>query len=339
MERDPAKIWTRPEVRVSVGKMIVESLGVDEVKVTDDAALVRDLGAESIDFLDMSFKCQQIFGVDLPMRLIQDRRIEWRDLTVLAKVIEARYGVRVPAEELRTVTPATAAAVLDHAAAKHGVRPAGGDERAIVLRFAQAGAHVFVGFFVNREAAEKTARDVELRGGTAQLLQADLKEPGEIRQLVAAVERRAGRLDVLVSNAASGVLRSGLELSPKQWDWVLATNARALLVLAQEASRLMRAGGRIIALSSLGSQRVIPGYAAIGVSKAALEALTRYLAAELPPRGTTVKTVSAGAGGPDGWQAMPDGGAALAAIRAGTPGGALVPPVAAAEVVSCLARP
>src|SRR5256885_13037144 len=85
MEPDTLKIWTRPEVHVSVGKMIVESLGVDEGTVTDDAALVRDLGAESIDFLDMSFKCQQIFGVDLPMRLIQDRRIEWRDLTVLAK--------------------------------------------------------------------------------------------------------------------------------------------------------------------------------------------------------------------------------------------------------------
>ncbi|PYM90691.1 MAG: hypothetical protein DME04_21835 [Candidatus Rokuibacteriota bacterium] len=132
MEPDTLKIWTRSEVHVSVGKMIVESLGVDEGKVTDDAALVRDLGAESIDFLDMSFKCQQIFGVDLPMRLIQDRRIEWRDLTVLAKVIEARHGVRVPAEELRTVAPATAAAVLAHVAAKHGVRRVEGDERALV---------------------------------------------------------------------------------------------------------------------------------------------------------------------------------------------------------------
>src|SRR6058998_1205240 len=132
MEPDTLKIWTRPEVHVSVG-----SLGVDEGKVTDDAALVRDLGAESIDFLDMSFKCQQIFGVDLPMRLIQDRRIEWRDLTVLAKVIEARYGVKVPAEELRTVAPATAAAVLAHVAAKHGVPRADGDGRALVRELVQ----------------------------------------------------------------------------------------------------------------------------------------------------------------------------------------------------------
>jgi len=86
--------------------------------------------------------------------------------------------------------------------------------RAIALRFAEAGARVFVNFFVNREAAEKTARDVELRGGSAHLLQADLKEPAEIKRLVDEVERRAGRLDVVVSNAASGVLRGGLELSP-----------------------------------------------------------------------------------------------------------------------------
>jgi len=120
MHADTTKIWTPSEVRVSVGKIIVESLGVDEAMVTDDAALVRDLGAESIDFLDMSFKCQQTFGVDLPVRLIQDRRIEWRDLGVLAKVIRARYGVAVAPEELRTVAPATAGAILDHLAAKQG---------------------------------------------------------------------------------------------------------------------------------------------------------------------------------------------------------------------------
>ena len=211
--------------------------------------------------------------------------------------------------------------------------------RAIALRFAEAGAQVFVNFFVNREAAEKTAHDVELRGGVAHLVQADLKEPAEIRRLVAEVERRAGRLDVLVSNAASGVLRDGLDLSPKQWDWVMATNARALLILAQEASRLMTSGGRIIALSSLGSRRVIQGYASIGVSKAALEGLTRYLAVELAAKGITVNTVSAGAVETDVWQAIPEGTAALAAIRARTPGGALVTADEVAGVVYFLASP
>jgi enoyl-[acyl-carrier protein] reductase III len=211
--------------------------------------------------------------------------------------------------------------------------------RAIALRFAETGAVVFVNFFVNREAAEKTAHDVGLRGGVAHLMQADLKEPSEIKRLVAEIKGRAGRLDVVVSNAASGVLRDTLDLSSKQWDWVVATNARALLILAQEASQIMTTGGRIIALSSLGSQRVIPGYASIGVSKAALEGLTRYLAVELAPRGITVNTVSAGAVETDVWQAMPEGTAALAAIRARTPGGALVTADEVAGVVHFLASP
>src|SRR2546425_2438430 len=107
MQPDTTKIWTPAEVRVSIGKIIVESLGVDEAAVTDDAALIRDLGAESIDFLDMSFKCQQTFGVDLPVRLVQDRRIEWRDLRVLAKGIDARYRGAVGPREARNGGAAT----------------------------------------------------------------------------------------------------------------------------------------------------------------------------------------------------------------------------------------
>lgn len=132
MEPDTKRIWTRPEARVSVAKLIVESLGVDEANVTPQAALMSDLGAESIDFLDLSFKCQQTFGVDLPMRLIQERRIEWRDLSVLARVLESRYAVPVPSDELRMVSPATIAAVLEHMAAKHGVTRVAGDEREVV---------------------------------------------------------------------------------------------------------------------------------------------------------------------------------------------------------------
>ena len=166
-----------------------------------------------------------------------------------------------------------------------------------------------------------------------------MKEPAEVTRLIAEIEKVAGRLDVLVSNAASGVLRGGLELSAKQWDWVLATNARPLLLLGQDAVRLMTAGGRIVALSSLGSQRVIPGYAAIGVSKAALESLTRYLAVECGAKGITVNAVSAGAVETDVWHMIPEGQRALEAIRARTPGHTLVTPEAIADIVFFLASP
>ena len=211
--------------------------------------------------------------------------------------------------------------------------------RAIALRFAQAGARVFVSFFVNREAAEKTARDVELAGGTAQIVQADLKEPAEIRRMFGEIKETAGRLDVLVNNAASGVLRDAMSLTAKHWDWVMATNARPFLLCAQEAAKLMGAGGRVISLTSLGSQRVIPGYAAVGISKAAAEAVTRYLAVELAPRGITVNTVCAGAVETDIWRAIPDGERLLEAARARTPGGALVTAEAVAEIVYFVASP
>jgi enoyl-[acyl-carrier protein] reductase III len=211
--------------------------------------------------------------------------------------------------------------------------------RAIALRFADEGADVYVNFFVNRDAAEKTAHDVEIRGGTAHVLQADLKDPANIARMIGEIRTGGGRLDVLVHAAASGVLRQSLELTAKHWDWVLSTNARPLLLGCKEAASLMPPGGRVIAVSSLGSQRVIPGYAAIGVSKAALEALVRYLAVELAPRGIAVNAVSAGAVDTDVWRLVPDGDAALAAIRARTPSGTLVTPEAVAEVVWFLASP
>ena len=231
---------------------------------------------------------------------------------------------------------------MTHPGARREVLVTGGGRgigRAIALRFADSGARVFVNFFVDREAAEKTARDVELRGGVAHLVQADLKEPAEITRMAGEVARVAGRLDVLVNNAASGVLRGPLALSPKQWDWVMNTNARPLLLCAQEAARLMSAGGRIVALTSLGSERVIPGYAAVGVSKAALEALTRYLAVELAPRGITVNAVSAGAVATDVWRAFPEGEGLLEAARARTPAGRLTSAEEVAEVVFFLASP
>ncbi len=131
MQPDTVRIWTDGEMRTILGKILVESLGVDEAMVTRDASLVHDLGAESIDFLDISFKCQQAFGVDLPARLIQDRVVEWRDLSVLARVLHETHRLTVTGDELRTVAPATIAAVLDHLEAAHGTKRAEGDAEAV----------------------------------------------------------------------------------------------------------------------------------------------------------------------------------------------------------------
>lgn len=211
--------------------------------------------------------------------------------------------------------------------------------RAVALRFAETGSKLLINFFQDREAAEKTAREVADKGAEALPFQADVKDPEQIRGMFREVQGRFGRLDVLVHNAASGVLRQTLELTAKHWDWVMATNARSLLLCAREAAAAMTNGGRIISLSSLGSDRVIPQYAAIGVSKAALESLTRYLAAELAPRGITVNAVSAGAVPTEIWNLVPDGQAILEKIRERTPSSRLLTPEDVAEIIYFLASP
>jgi len=97
-----------------------------------------------------------------------------------------------------------------------------------------------------------------------------------------------------VHNAATGVIRAALDTEDKHWDWTVNANARALLQLTRAASPNLHAGSSIVAISSLGAQRVLPNYVLVGTSKAALEALVRYLAVELAPRGIRVNAVSGG---------------------------------------------
>src|SRR5690554_843742 len=178
--------------------------------------------------------------------------------------------------------------------------------RAIALRFAQEGADVVVNYFRNREPAEQTATEIEALGQRAIVVKADVGEPDQIERLVEAT-RDFGGPDFLIHNAASGYNRPVMEQRVKGWDWTLNINARAALFLAQHAAPLMQArgGGAIVNLSSLGAQRVLPDYVVVGASKAALEAVTRYLAVELAPLGIVVNAVSAGMVRTDALQHFP----------------------------------
>ena len=166
--------------------------------------------------------------------------------------------------------------------------------RAIALRLAKEGADVIVNYFRRREAAEQTAKEIESLGVTAKVIRANVGDPEKIDEMFDTIASGFGRLDIFVNNAASGLPRSVLDLDTKVWEWTMDVNARALLLCAQRAVRLMEGrGGKIVAITSLGSSLVWPGYAAIGVSKATLEALTRYLAIELAPKGICVNAVGA----------------------------------------------
>jgi len=168
--------------------------------------------------------------------------------------------------------------------------------KAIALKLASEGADIIINFFRHSHGATETAREVEEMGVKAQTIRANLADPEKIDSMFDAIANDFGRLDILISNAASGVARSALDLDVKGWQWTMDVNARAFLLCAQRASRLMEGrGGKIISISSLGSSFVWPDYIGVGVSKAALEALTRYLAIELAPKDICVNAVAASA--------------------------------------------
>jgi enoyl-[acyl-carrier protein] reductase III len=166
--------------------------------------------------------------------------------------------------------------------------------RAIALRLAREGADVIINFFRRREAAEQTAEDIEKLGVTSKVIKANVGDPEKISEMFSDINRSFGRLDIFINNAASGLPRSALDLDTKAWEWTMDINARAFLLCTQRAVELMEGrGGKIVAISSLGSSLVLPAYTAIGVSKATLEALTRYLAIELAPKNICVNAVAA----------------------------------------------
>jgi enoyl-[acyl-carrier protein] reductase III len=162
--------------------------------------------------------------------------------------------------------------------------------KAIALRLARAGARrVAIGYFRSDTAAEETARELAAIGAEPVLVRGNISSQRVLEQVEA-----LGPLQVLVHNAATGVIRPALETEDKHWDWTHHANARALLSLARVAAPSMPTGSSIVAISSLGSTRVLENYTLVGTSKAALEALVRYLAVELAPRGIRVNAVSAG---------------------------------------------
>jgi enoyl-[acyl-carrier protein] reductase III len=206
--------------------------------------------------------------------------------------------------------------------------------RAIALRFARDGARrVAIGYLRNDTAAEATAEEIRAAGAEPVLVRGNITSSRVLDEVAA-----LGPLDVLVHNAASGVVRDALDTEEKHWDWTLGANARALLALAKAAAPQMPAGSSIVGISSLGSQRVMSGYTLVGVSKAALEALVRYLAVELAPRGIRVNAVSGGVVETGALEHFPNREEMLAFGR-DNPAGRLVEPddIAAAVAFLCSA--
>jgi len=232
-------------------------------------------------------------------------------------------------------------ATLDFSGRKALVTGGGrGIGRAIAIRLAEAGCDVAVNYLRNRAPAAETAAAVEALGRKVLLFKGNVADVASHAALFERLSAEFGRLDVLVSNAASGVIRPALDLTHRHWQWTMDINAAALLSLAQHAVPLMEGrDASILAVSSLGAVRAIPNYAAVGASKAALESLVRHLAVELAPRGIRVNAISAGVVDTDALKHFPNREELLGESARRTPAARLTEPGDVADVVLFLASP
>ena len=206
---------------------------------------------------------------------------------------------------------------------------------AIALRLARDGAsRAVLGYMRNDAAAAEAAEAVRAAGAEPVLVRGEVSKQRVIEELAAA----AAPYRVVVHNAATGVIRPALETDDRHWDWTLNANARALLSLARATAPAMEPGSSIVAISSLGSQRVLDNYVLVGTSKAALESVVRYLAVELGPRGIRVNAVSGGVVDTGALDSFPNKDEMLRTVER-TPAGRLVEPDDIAAAVSFLSSP
>jgi enoyl-[acyl-carrier protein] reductase III len=183
--------------------------------------------------------------------------------------------------------------------------------RACAMRLAAAGADIVLNYVVNRQAAMAVADEVALLGRNVLVVKADVSEQDDVRSMMEAIKEHFGRLDVLVSNAATGGFRPLLAATARNFQAAYNTNVLALLYLVQGAMPLMerKEGERrskVITLSSHGSAVALPFYGLIGSSKAALESLVRHLTLEVGGRGINVNVVKAGLVDTDSTRKLPN---------------------------------
>lgn len=171
--------------------------------------------------------------------------------------------------------------------------------RGIAIALAERGARVAVNYIQDEAAAKDTLEKIQERGGDGFIVRADVSKPDEVAGLATQVRERFGKLDVFINNALGnllGFMSPPLQASLEQLDEAFQVQPRAFFVGLRELADTIEDGGRVIAISYWPGSHLggfLP-YFAMGTNKAALEAMCRYFAVALAPRGITVNAVCAG---------------------------------------------
>jgi enoyl-[acyl-carrier protein] reductase III len=212
--------------------------------------------------------------------------------------------------------------------------------KAVALRLARDGANVAVAFSRSQEHADSTVGELRALHVEAESYQCDVGDREAVFAMVASVAERFGRIDVLVNSAARGLERPrpAIDSLPKHLHHTMDVNVFGPWFAAQAAVKHMGAGSAIVNLLSPGSERYLPKYAPVGVTKGALHSLTIYLGVELAPRGIRVNAVSAGlVEGTDGVRMMDTD--LVGDYEGKVPAGRHVRPEDVADAVAFLASP
>jgi len=168
---------------------------------------------------------------------------------------------------------------------------------ALAKGLAREGAAVVVNYARSAAGAEAVVREIELAGGKAVAIQADVQELRDHDRLIAAALDRYGRLDILVNNAGIEFREPFVTTTVEQWDQTLGVNLKGVFFLSQKAAHVMiRAGhGKIVNISSVHDSAPLANRSAYAVSKGGLAMLTKALALELAPHRINVNALSPGA--------------------------------------------
>jgi len=197
---------------------------------------------------------------------------------------------------------------------------------AIAQAFAREGATIILAY--QNERQKLTVQDLAAELGSARMLVCDVSKDEEIDALAETLRAEGVRLDVLVHSVAfanrEDLSRPFIETSRAGYALAQDISAYSLVAVARAVAPLMSGGGAIMTLSYLGAVRVFPNYNVMGVAKAALEAIVRYLASDLGPSNIRVNAISAGpvktvaARGVKDFSRMLDGAARIAPLRRNT---------------------
>ncbi len=208
---------------------------------------------------------------------------------------------------------------------------------AIAEKFAERGAHIVFTYLRSRGDADTAQKHLRSFGVKVTPHRVNMGNEEMVKGVFEQIRREYGALDFLIHNAATGDLKPAMEISLDEWQRSQDINVRSLLYSAQLAAPLMEGRhGKIVSISSHGSQRCLPHYSAVGVAKSGIECLSRYLAVELSPKNINVNVVMAGTTETQSLRKIPRHEEMIESAKTKTPVGRIGHPNDIASIVTFL---